>query len=48
MSGEIGPGHVSSTAAASPPPQSKKIFVLFKYILSWILPNHMYNLCRIA
>jgi len=29
-------------------PPIEEIFVLFKYSLSSFLPNHMYNLCRIA
>jgi len=29
-------------------PPNRKFFAPFKYSLSWFLPNHVYNLCRIA
>jgi len=31
-----------------PPPNRKKFSTPFKYSLSWFLPNHVYNLWRIA
>jgi len=31
-----------------PPPPIEEIFASFKYSLSSFLPNHVYNLCRIA
>jgi len=30
------------------PPPIENFLALFKYSLSWFLPNHVYNLCRIA
>ena len=37
--------YLEGAAGAAP---NRKFFAPFKYSLNWFLPNHVYNLCRIA